>query len=383
MRSGEKGESEGKNGLIAEIEKIYPSGACIQAAVGVPTDRSHVTVVFGPSGAGKSTVLRCIAGLELLSRGRISFNGEIWSDAESGIVVPPQRRLIGYLFQDYALFPHLTVKANVGYGLKGLSRKRYAQRVGEMLRLLQLEDLGDRRPNQLSGGQQQRVALARALVRRPRLLLLDEPLSALDAPMRQSLWWELDKLLREFGIPTVLVTHDWAEALALGDELVVLVAGKVLQVGRPEEVFARPARLEVATAVGVETIAVGRAAKRREGLVELQVGAAHLCAADPGVQADAFYVCIRAEDVTLETGGTSHSSARNHLSGKVVEMTPTDRGVLVVVDAGMRIEALVTRQAVKDLGLRMGDAVIAVVKASAIHLIPHGGSRRFAAHDFS
>ncbi|MBI2820702.1 MAG: ATP-binding cassette domain-containing protein, partial [Acidobacteria bacterium] len=351
--------------LAAEIEKCYPGGPCIRASLRIPADQSHVAIVFGPSGSGKSTLLRCLAGLERITRGRISFDGVLWSDADGGIMVPPQQRSIGYVFQDYALFPHLTVRDNIGYGLKRLPKGERAERIRRMLQLLELQDFEPRRPAELSGGQQQRVALARALVRRPRLLLLDEPLSALDAPTRLRLTWEMDKLLRKLAVPVVLVTHDWSEALALGDELIVMSGGKVLQTGPPAEVFSRPAHLEVATAVGVETLAVGSVGRRDRGLVELQVGAVRLYAADPGFDAAEYYVCIRAADVTLQIGSAGHSSARNHLPGKVVQIAPAASGAMVVLDAGLRVVASVTRQAVQDLNLKEGDGVTAVVKASA------------------
>jgi molybdate transport system ATP-binding protein len=357
--------------LIAEIDKVYPSGFRLAVSFRLPTDQPHVTVVFGPSGSGKTTVLRCLAGLEPLTSGRILFNDEIWSDTAGGLRIPPQKRSIGYLFQDYALFPHLTVSDNVGYGLSGLPEKDRAARVAEMLGLMQIEALSQRRPRELSGGQQQRVALARALARRPRLLLLDEPLSALDVSARVQLQWGLDRVLGQLGIPVVLVTHDWAEALALGDELLVISEGKVLQSGPPDAVFSRPAHLAVATAVGVETIAVGDLVRRRDGLAELAVGAALVCATDPGIDARRFYVCIRAEDVTLEMESTLRSSARNHLAGRVQQITPAATGATVTVDAGLRITALVTRRSVQDLNLKEGDAVTTVFKASSVHLIPH------------
>ena len=361
-------------GLVADLEKVYHQGSSIKVLLRSPTDRGHVTVLFGPSGSGKTTILRCLAGLERLTAGRISFNGEIWSDTEAGIALPPQNRAIGYLHQDYALFPHMTVGQNVAYALKGLRRPERARRVRELLQLLEVEGLESRRPYQISGGQQQRVALARALIREPRLLLLDEPLSALDGPTRHSLRWQLRDLLRKLGIPTILVTHDWVEALMLGDELKVIKEGRILQAGSPDLVFTRPNCVDVAAVAGFETIAPGHIVDGGEGIVELQVGTIRLFATDPGVQARQFYVCVRAEDVTLEIGGSSHSSARNHLLGKVTGITPAGVLARVTVDVGLPLVALVTRQAVQDLGLVEEGEVTAVVKATAIHLVPRSGS---------
>lgn len=363
----------GPHCLIADIEKNYPNGVHIHASFRIPTAPPQVMVLFGPSGSGKTTIVRCLAGLERPSQGRIAFNGVVWNDAASGAMLPPQSRSIGYVFQDYALFPHLNVEQNIGYGLKGLSRREQTGRVEEMVRLLRLDSLQLRHPGELSGGQQQRVALARALVRRPGLLLLDEPLSALDLPTRLELGWELEQLLRKLGIPTVLVTHDWTEALTLGDRLLAIVKGKVLQTGTPNEVFSRPAHPEVAAAVGIETIGMGRALQRQEGVVELQVGTVRLHAADPGPEAPEYYVCIRAEDVTLERGSASRSSARNHLPGRVVQISPAALGVIVRVDVGLEIAARITRQALHELRLEIGGEITAAVKASAVHLIPHAG----------
>ena len=356
--------------VTAEFEKTYDGGASIHAALHLPVGRSHVLVLFGASGAGKTTILRCLAGLERPTRGRIAFAGETWFDAEAGVQTPPQARAVGYLFQDYALFPHLTVAGNIAYALQDADRGEREARVRELFRLLRLEGLEDRRPDQLSGGQQQRVALARVLARRPRLLLLDEPLSALDAPTREQVRGELRGLLRGQRVPTVCVTHDWVEALALADEVAVLGGGRVLQVGSPDEVFSRPADAEVAAIVGVETVVPGRVVERKDDLAALDVGKARLWAVEPSGRGENFYLCIRAEDVTLEIGALPGSSARNHLAGKVMEVRPAGPVSRVAVDCGFSLTALVTRQAARDLTLKPGTPVTATVKASAVHLVP-------------
>src|SRR5438552_11070092 len=207
--------------LSAEFERCFPRGPLIRVKVKVPTDAFSITVLFGPSGSGKTTVLRCLAGLDRPDRGHIRFEGETWFDAARGIFLSPQRRGIGYLSQEYALFPHLTVARNIAFGLGDLDASPRQQHVHKMLGLLGLAGLESRWPRQLSGGEQQRVALARALVRQPRLLLLDEPLAALDAPTREHLRRELRRLLAELQVPTVLVAHDRIEALALGDTVVL------------------------------------------------------------------------------------------------------------------------------------------------------------------
>ena len=355
--------------MTAAFEKVYNGGPSIHGTLRLPVGKPHVTVLFGPSGSGKTTILRCLAGLERPSRGRITFAGETWFDAEAGVQALPQARAIGYLFQDYALFPHLMVAGNITYAIQNLDRNARQARLEEMLRLLRLEGLEDRRPAQLSGGQQQRVALARVLARRPRLLLLDEPLSALDAPTREQVRGELRGVLRGQGIPTVCVTHDWVEALALADEVVVMGGGRVLQVGPPDEVFSRPADAEVAAIVGVETVLTGRVAERKDDLAALDVGKVRLWAVEPNGRGGEFYLCIRAEDVTLEIGTQPSSSARNHLAGRVTKIRPAGPVSRVTVDCGFALTALVTRQAAQDLALMPGTPVTATVKASAVHLI--------------
>ena len=345
--------------LTADIVKQFDGGNRVEASIRI-SDAASITILFGPSGAGKTTVLRCIAGLETLTSGRIVFDGQDWT------ALRPQRRPIGYLFQDYALFPHLRVRDNIGYAVK--HSQNTIEQVAETVRV---RDLLDRWPSELSGGQQQRVALARTLARKPKLLLLDEPLSALDAATREHVRSELAHLIRSVGIPAIVVTHDWVDALTLGDQMLVMSGGRVLQTGPPQEVFTRPQHREVAAAVGVETVVPGHIQRREGGVALLQVGSGQLAAADPGGTDPEFYVCIRGEDVTLEKGRAEQSSARNHLRGIVLEVTTAGVLTKVVVDVGFELVALVTRQAVADLELVKGAEVFAVFKASAVHLIPN------------
>jgi molybdate transport system ATP-binding protein len=355
--------------LIADIQKKFGSGAHVKASIHIEPG-STVTILFGPSGAGKTTVLRCIAGLERLTAGRVVFKNQVWSDAGGGTHVPPQHRSIGYLFQDYALFPHLTACDNIAFGIQRLPEQERKRRIALSAASLQVEDLMDRWPAELSGGQQQRVALARALVREPQLLLLDEPLSALDGPTRDHVRGELGRTLRRLSIPAILVTHDWVDALSLGDQLVVMSKGEVLQTGEPQDVFAKPTHPEVASAVGIETVATGRVKERRGDVVVLSVGNAELFAIDPQDGYSDYFVCIRGENITLETGHAGQSSARNHMKGAVTAITPSGSLLKVSVDIGFEAVALVTRQAVMDMALRPGAEVFAVFKAPAVHLIP-------------
>ncbi len=358
--------------LSANIVRTFKSGASVRAALDIDASAA-VTVLFGPSGAGKTTVLRCIAGLEPLSEGRIVFRDRVWADVSKGVHVPPQQRPVGYLFQDYALFPHLSVRQNISYGIQQAPEQERERRVREIAHSFQVEDLLDRPPSELSGGQQQRVALARSLVRSPEILLLDEPLAALDGPTRDSVREELSRRLRTLQVPAILVTHDWMDALSLGDRLVVMSRGSVLQTGIPADVFARPQHAEVAAAVGMETLAPGTVKERRGGSITLQVGRATLVAVDPRDGQSDYFVCIRGENVTLETGRADQSSARNHLRGVVKDVAPAGALWKVTVDVGTDLVAFLTRQALEDMGLTPGTEVHAVFKASAVHLIARSG----------
>ncbi len=228
-----------------------------------------VVALFGPSGAGKTLTLHCLAGLVRPDAGRIVVNGRVFDDLEQGVHLPPQTRRLGYVFQGYALFPHLTVAENVGFGLRDCPREMRRQRTREVLARLGLGQVADRHPRELSGGQQQRVALGRALAPDPELLLLDEPLSALDAPLRRQLREELGRLIREWGKTVVLVTHDLAEAYQLGERLVVYEAGRVVQAAPKEELLLRPASERVARLIGMRNIVRGTVVKAGPERIEL------------------------------------------------------------------------------------------------------------------
>ena len=363
--------------LTATFRKRFPGGPEIAAqdlAIG-----SGVTVLFGASGSGKTTLLRCLAGLETPDTGEIKFGEEVWFQqsgkrkAESeNQFLPSRKRGVGFVPQDYALFPHLTVAGNVRYGLPELPAAERAARVAESLRWLGLDGLAHRLPRELSGGQQQRVALARAVVRQPRLLLLDEPLAALDTPTRLRLRGELRQLLRQLGRPTVLVTHDRLEALALGDDVVVLHDGRNVQHGPTAEVFSRPVNLAVAEITAVETIQAGKLLEVRDGLATVAVGDARLTALATGLPADVrdVYVCIRAEDVILVRAGQMPSSPRNQLPATVRTLTADGPLLRVQLDCGFPLTALLTRPACDELALQPGTPVFALVKAPQVHLIP-------------
>lgn len=259
------------------------------------------TVVFlGPSGCGKTTTLRLIAGLEAPDAG-----GRVWFGAEEVTALPIERRNVGMVFQSYALFPNMTVAENIGYGLRvrHVVLAQRAAQVAEMLTLMHLGELKDRRIDQLSGGQRQRVALARALVVKPRVLLLDEPLTALDAKLRESLRVEIDRLLRELAITTVYVTHDQGEAMSLGDRIVVMEHGRVAQVGTPQEIYYHPASRFVADFIGTMNCLRGRL---RDGYLEVAGGRVP-CAGAGGETAE---VGFRPEDARIADGEAGELAGR-------------------------------------------------------------------------
>ena len=359
--------------LSIDLVRRFPGGPTVRAQVELPLRAGPVTVLFGPSGAGKTTVLRALAGLDRPDAGSIRFSGETWFDAARAIHLPPQRRRVGYLPQDHALFPHLTVAENLGFGLARLSRAERQARAADVAARLGLSGLLGRRPGELSGGQRQRVALGRALAPAPRLLLLDEPLSSLDGPARVELRGELRSRLEAAAIPALLVTHDRLEGLALGDRIAVMVEGKIRQVGSVPEVFGAPADAEVARVVGTENVFPVALRRREDGLAVVAAGPVELLAVDPGGLERGAYACIRSEDIVLEPAPGAPTSARNVLAAVVVGRGDEGPLVRLRLDCGIPLVALVTRASAEALGLAPGRRILAMVKTPSVRLVPHGG----------
>ena len=356
--------------LSFSFERRFAGGPVVAAAAELAFDGAPVTVLFGPSGSGKTTILRALAGLERPDAGFVRFGGETWSDAAAGVFVPPQRRGVGVVFQEYALFPHLTVAQNIAFGLGG-DRASRGGRVAGLAKLLGIDELLARRPGTLSGGQRQRVALARALAPGPRLLLLDEPLSALEQVLREELRVELRRMLLDARVPTLLVTHDRTEALALGDRIAVVADGRIRQVGAVDQVFGAPADAEIARLVGTENVLAGRVVERGDGLARVSVGSGSLSALDlPGLP-DEVFACVRAEEIALEEADGPPTSARNRLPATVVATTPEGPLVRVRLECGFPLVALVTRSSAAELGLEPGRRVRALLKVPAVRLVPH------------
>jgi molybdate transport system ATP-binding protein len=341
--------------LTCRCRKRLASGFELDADLRIPLGRAPVTVLFGPSGAGKTTLLRLIAGLETPDAGEIVFRGQSWTD------VPPQQRRAGFLFQDYALFPHMTVAANIGYAARPAKARALMEAFGVV-------ELAGRLPREISGGQQQRVALARALAAGPALLLLDEPLSALDAPARARMRRELRRMLAVSGVPAIVVTHDRMEAVALGDWMAVMLDGRIRQSGPVREVFRQPADAQVAESVGVENIVPAEIVGQDSGLLTLAVGDVRLQAVAQAFLPVWVFACIRAEDIALTREPPQHSSVRNRIAGRVSSVLPEGALARIELDCGFPLVAVVTAQSAADLELRPGDRVWAVVKTTAVHL---------------
>jgi len=328
----------------------------------------EVLAVIGPNGAGKSTLLLTLSRLIRPARGEITF-GDQPLEAQNDL---EYRRRIGLVLQEPLLL-NTSVFENVAAGLRfrHLAKEEITLRVEAWLARLGVSHLRDRPAAKLSGGEAQRVSLARAFAIAPKLLLLDEPFSALDSPTRSRLLEDLQSLLKETGQTTIFVTHDLDEALLLGDQVAVLLAGRLRQCGRPEQVFAEPADADVAAFVGVETIVSGRVVACREGRVIVDANGLHLEAAGEMNPGRTVLFCLRPEDVTLwPKDGVPASSARNRLTGRILRLSPQGSLFRVVVDCGFPLMALVTRASAREMGLAEGMEVSALFKASAVHLIP-------------
>jgi molybdate transport system ATP-binding protein len=322
----------------------------------------------GRSGAGKTTALRVVAGLERPDRGRVACDGELWLDTARGVWLPPERRPCGYLFQEYALFPHMRGWENVAYGLAGLPRPERRRRAHELLERFEVRHLAEARPATYSGGERQRVALARALARRPRVLLLDEPLAALDATTRATASRVLAAVLRETGVPAVLVTHDFAEAALLGDRVAVLERGRVLQLGRASELSAAPASAFVADFTGAVVLR-GVARQGADGLTLVELdGGGRVTSTDRG--SGPVAVSVYPWEIALEPDvEPRHGSAQNRLGAEVTSLTEVGNRVRVGLAAPQPLAAEVTAASARELGLVPGGRVTASWKAAATRLV--------------
>jgi molybdate transport system ATP-binding protein len=337
-----------------------------------------ITIVFGPSGAGKSTLLDCIAGLLKPDSGRIEIGSEVLLDVEQRIDVPPTKRKIAYVFQSLALFPHMTVQQNVAYGLADMPAPQRAPRVKAMLEAFRVEQLAKRKADEISGGEQQRVALARSLATSPKVLLLDEPLTALDEGLKKSIMEDLRRWNAAQNIPILYVTHSRAEVDALGERVIALDQGKIISIGTPHEVLDAPRRSSLAQASGFENLFSGVVTQIREtdgvmrvrlvkGACEIETPLGHAAAGT------AVRLAIRAGDILLATERPYGLSARNVIAGKIISLE--QRGTMFVAQVAADADGAViftvhlTLGAKRALELEVNRQAWLVIKTHSCHVL--------------
>lgn len=376
MTLGSAGDADaraGRGALSAKLRKRFAGGFELAVELEAP---AGITVLFGRSGSGKTTLLNCVAGLLAPDAGSIRIGDRVLFDADRKVNVPVVRRQVGYVFQDLALFPHLTAEQNIAYGLDGLAATDRQRTVHAILDQFRIAHVAGRRPSELSGGERQRVALARSLVIEPGVLLLDEPLAALDLPTQSELIADLRAWDREHPIPIVYVTHSQREAFALGERVVVLEEGKVLTQGPPQEVLRAPHQETVAQLAGFENIFNARVVSlhephgtmtcRLEGsTAELEVP---LAKAVPGAR---MLVAIHAGDILMAVEQPQGLSARNVLPGRLLALEQQGIAVHARVDCGTIFQVRLTPGARESLALAVGRAVWLVIKTYSCHLLEH------------
>lgn len=341
------------------------------------TVENELAVLFGPSGSGKSLTFQIIAGTFLPDAGRIVIDGQTVYNSAQQINLPPQTRHVGYVPQHYALFPHLTAQENIGFGLLHLPRRERERRTGELIELFDLQGLERRRPRELSGGQQQRVALARALATQPRLLLLDEPFAALDAPLRTALRQELVQVQARLHIRMLIVTHDLADAFALGQQVIVYDSGRVIQEGTREEVFFHPLTHRVAEFVGTGNI-LPAVVERAEAETLWLRWQDHLIAAalTPFAPGTPVYLCIRPTQILLvRPDRLAERQRENLLCGRIVgEMMQAETYILHMrleqSNALHDLEIALPAYVYHRLSLDTEKQLIVELRRQVLHVIP-------------
>ncbi|MBL8861443.1 MAG: ATP-binding cassette domain-containing protein [Planctomycetes bacterium] len=351
---------------MLEVEALAVSAGSFRLRdVSLSVAQGECHAVLGPSGSGKTTFLQAVLGVLQPTSGRIRLAGVELTR------LPIEQRGLGYVPQQLGLFPHLSVRDNLSYSARAraVPASEFRPLLDRLVEATGIGSLLDRRPATLSGGERQRVGLVRALASQPRLVLLDEPFTALNESLRRELWWLLRELQREWRLTVLLITHDLAEAYFLAEQVTVLLDGRVVQQGEKAEVYGRPTAPEVARFLGVETLQPGRVLHVRDGLARVAVGSAQLTALAPYDLTDDVLVSIRGEEVILQDEGSSASSARNALPARVVSVRPGSPLVCVELDVGFPLVALITRPACEELDLRPGVKVTACVKAPSVHLV--------------
>jgi molybdate transport system ATP-binding protein len=362
--------------LTVHLHKRFSAARDFVLEVSFTIDHG-ITILFGASGAGKTTLLDCIAGLTIPDSGQIAVGDRILFDPARQTNLPSQQRNLGYVFQDLALFPHLTAGRNVEYGLTNASKSERRKKSDAVLESFRIAHLRDRKPREISGGERQRVALARALVTDPCVLLLDEPLAAVDTATKSKIIDDLRAWNAAHAIPILYVTHSREEVFALGDRVLVLENGRIIADGTPHGVMAAPRRESLAQLIGFENVfhAVVTAAHEDRGTMTCRIADSKLALETPLVRAETgstLIVGIRAGDILLATVQPAGLSARNIISGRVLSVEQRDVIVVVRVDCGVEIEVHLTLAARDFLQLQPGHEVWLIVKTHSCHLMAVG-----------
>ncbi|AKB17075.1 MULTISPECIES: ATP-binding cassette domain-containing protein [unclassified Methanosarcina] len=318
-------------------------------------------VILGPTGSGKTLLLELIAGFHVPDSGRVLVNGKEVTH------LPPEKHNLAFVYQNYSLFPHMNVKQNIAFGLK-MKKIKDPKRVLDAARDLKIAHLLDRNPLTLSGGEQQRVALARALVTDPKILLLDEPLSALDPRTQENARELLLDLHKKTNLTVLHITHDQTEARLMADRIAVVMDGKLVQVGTPEEIFEKPVDSQVARFVGFENVLKGRVLSADRGLLRIKTGGAVIDASGNMEAGEQVYAFLRPENIALSKTSTQ-SSIRNSLQGRIAEVWILGALVRVKVDCGVSLNALITRQSAEELDISPGVPVYVQFKASSVQVL--------------
>ena len=340
-----------------------------------------ITILFGSSGAGKTTLLDCVAGILTPDTGRLSIGDRVLFDRDGRTNISIQQRRVGYVFQDLALFPHLDVRRNLEYGLGGLTQSQRSDRIASIVESFRISHLLERKPSEISGGERQRVALARALVTDPDVLLLDEPLAALDTPTKSRIIEDLRTWNRDHRISVLYVTHNREEVFALGERVIVLENGRLVAQGTPHEVMTVPRQETVAQLAGFENIFDAEVISIRpeRGTMLCRIGDGKLEFETPLVNAEVgtkLRIGIGAGDILLATARPQGLSARNIVSGEVVSLIERDVIVAAMVDCGVNMEVHLTLAARDELKLQPGREVWLIVKTHSCHLMAGSSDRR-------
>lgn len=323
--------------------------------------------LIGENGAGKSTVLKILSGLIRPASGRIVLNGRVLCDIEQGVFVAPEDRNIGYMFQNYALFPHMTVAANIAYGLKArkMPQEEIDKRVRELCERMGIDGIMNERVTRLSGGQRQRTALARAIAPRPGLLLLDEPLAALDVRTQEQMRRELASVIRTEGIPCIIVTHSIVDALAVADSMAVIDNGKIVAAGSPEEVIHNPSHGFVSSFAENLNLFRGEVLVENGGTVCVDIAGVKVRAVT--TLSGTVSVGIRPEELIISRE-KFQSSAANAFRGRITSIEDNGSYAYVYADIGITLAAAITRQSISRLDLKVGDEVTVTFKATAVQV---------------